>query len=41
MKKPLKFKDFGQIDFEDHEIEEIEEIYDKINKNVDEMEENA
>ena len=30
-----KYRDYGAVDFEDHEIEQAEERYDKINKELD------
>ena len=32
-----KFKDYGQVDFEDHEIEIIEEQDEKTNKQLEEL----
>lgn len=33
-----KYKDYGEVDFEDHEIEQAEERYDKINKELEDNE---
>ncbi len=30
-----KYKNYGEVDFEDHEIEQAEERYDKINKQLE------
>jgi len=33
--KEKKYKNYGEFDFEDHEIEQAEERYDKINEELD------
>lgn len=33
--KPKKYKNYGEVDFEDHEIEQTQERYDKTNKVLD------
>ena len=35
MENNKKYKDHGEVDFEDHEISQAEERYDKINKELD------
>lgn len=34
----LNYKDYGQVDFEDHEIDEIHNQYEKLNKELEESE---
>ncbi len=35
MEKKKKYRDYGEVDFEDHEIEQAEERYDKLNKELE------
>ena len=37
MEKNKKFRDYGEIDFEDHEIEQAEERYEKVNEELGEL----
>ena len=34
-KKTKKYKNFGEVDFEDHEIETIQEEYEKLNEELE------
>jgi len=37
MENQKKYKDYGEVDFEDHEIEQAEERYDNLKKEDEEM----